>query len=484
MGLDIGTTSVKAVVFSKDGKFIAEAENLIPTFYPEANWAEQDPNELEQSCRFVLKDVIKKAEVKDGELLSIGFSSAMHSLICVDKNGAALSNMLIWSDGRSIDQANKLKKTIGKEIFLKTGTPIHPMNPFVKLLWMKENEYEPYKKASYFMSIKEYVINKWFGQHWIDYSMASATGLLNLQTMDWDEEVLKLAGVKRSQLSAIVPPTTVLPSLKKAVAEEIGISDSIPFVIGACDGQLANLGDGAILSGEVAISVGTSGAIRQFIQGTSVNENEETFTYLFTDDTSIIGGATNNGGIVLQWIKDLFEYKGSHEEFLADAENIEIGSEGILFFPYVNGERAPLWNQQARGNFFGLKIGHKREHLVRAVLEGIAFNLFQIGKSLEQLAGEPKRISINGGLSKSDLWVQIMADLFGREIQLSVSHHSAAWGAAWMSLVGIGAAESLSKIKENIQVGKVIQPNQENHKKYRELFTKYEKIAKDLAAHF
>ena len=318
----------------------------------------------------------------------------------------------------------------------------------------------------------------------IDYSMASATGLFNMNTFDWDEEALALAGVDKKQLSKIVPPTEILTGINKDIANEMGISSDMPFVIGSADGQLANLGSGAISPGEVAISAGTSGAIRQMINGFEVSENQETFCYAFTRDLSIIGGPTNNGGIALQWLKELIEYEGSFDELTAEAEQVAPGAEGLLFLPYINGERAPIWNQEAKGNFFGLSITHKKEHLVRAVLEGITYNLYHIGKALERQAGEPEKIFVNGGLARSPLWVQMLADVFGKEVYLSESHHSAAWGAAWTALVAIGKVDSFEEIKQNIPIEAIIKPNQHNHEIYAQAFGKYEKIAKDLAKYF
>ena len=483
-GLDIGTTSVKAIIFDLKGTMIAEAEKMITTYYPYPGWAEQNPIEIERSSVFAMKEAIARANVQKDELLTVGISCAMHSLICADKNGDPLSQMMIWSDGRSSKQADKLLHSKGKEIYLKTGTPIHPMSPLIKLMWMKETENGAYQKAASFMSMKEYLLQKWFDKRVIDYSMASATGLFNLETFEWDDDALEIAGITNEQLSVIVPPTEVLTGINKEIADEMGISTELPFVIGAADGQLANLGNGAISPGEVAVSVGTSGAIRQFTKGAPVNEKQETFTYAFTKDTAIIGGATNNGGIALQWLKDLLAFQGSHDELLAGADDLEAGSKGILFLPYVNGERAPVWNQHAKGNFYGLSIGPTREHLVRAVLEGITFNLYQIGKSLEDIAGKPEKISVNGGLTKSALWVQIMADVFGKEIHLSDTHHNAAWGAAWTALVGIGKVDSFEEIKKNLPVEKVVHPNRGNHEMYLRLYEKYVSIAKNLAVYF
>jgi gluconokinase len=358
------------------------------------------------------------------------------------------------------------------------------MTPFVKLLWMKETKYEPYLQAKYFMSIKEYLLQCWFNQRVIDYSMASATGLFNPATHTWNQTLLSLTDIHDGQLSRIVPPTEILTGINPQIAEEMGIDPELPFVIGAADGQLANLGIGAILPGEVAVSVGTSGAIRQITKGVKISENQETFCYSFTEDFSIIGGPTNNGGIALQWLKDLLNDQRDFSEFLADAEKVPLGADGIIFHPYLNGERAPIWNQRAKGNFFGLSVTHKREHFIRAVLEGITFNLFQIGKALERLAGKHQKIYANGGLSRSPLWLQMMADVFDAEIYVPESYHSAAWGAAWTALVATGKVNSFEEIKKNIPMGKAIVPIKENSEKYRIIYENYEKLASGMAKHF
>ncbi|WP_440894734.1 gluconokinase [Amphibacillus sp. Q70] len=484
IGLDIGTTSVKAIVFTLTGKLIAEAEELITTNYPKPSWAEQDPKEIEQASIQALRNVVIKAKVEDDEVLTVGMSAAMHSLICLDRKMEPLSPMMIWSDKRSSQIAEKWLAENGERMYLKTGTPIHPMTPLLKLIWLKEEQAQAYLKANYFMSMKEYLIHRWFGKRVVDYSMASATGFFNVNDLKWEESALKLAGVREEQLSKIVPPTEILTGLNEDIAKQIKLSPGTPFVIGAADGQLANLGSGAIKPGEVNISVGTSGAIRQFVEGAPINSKMETFTYAFTEDISIVGGPTNNGGIAFQWLKDLIEFEGTHDELLTYANNIELGSDGILFLPYINGERAPIWDGRARGSFYGLSINHTKGHLVRAVLEGISFNLFQINQSLERIAGTAKKITVNGGLSKSKLWTQIMADIFGQNIYLSDTHHNAAWGAAWTALVGIGKVQSFTDIKASLPDEHVVEPNMENHKMYKYIFNKYQRLVESLTVFF
>lgn len=477
MGLDIGTTSVKACIFDLEGHLVAEAEEIIVSDYPQMGWVEQDPAAIERSAVRMIKQAGHRADVQPGELITLGFSAAMHSLVVLDDQVRPLSPALIWADGRSAGQAEGLSKSLRSSIYARTGTPIHPMTPLMKLLWMKETNYEPYRKASYFMSIKEYLIYCWFGKRVIDYSMASATGMFNPAELAWEQDLLEMSGVSEHQLSAVVPPTTILSGLDPAIAKEMAISADVPFVIGAADGQLSNLGIGAISPGEVAVSVGTSGAIRQFTRHIKASENEETFCYSFTEDTAIIGGPTNNGGIVVQWIKDLLGDEEDFGQFLKAANEVEPGAEGLIFLPYINGERAPIWNSRARGNFFGISITHTKAHFIRAVLEGVTFNLYQIGKALEDIAGDPKQIYVNGGLSRSDCWLQMMADVFGTKVCVSENHHSAAWGAAWTALVAVGKVDSFEDIKRHIPWGEAVVPDPENSRRYKEIYEKYKVIA-------
>ncbi|WP_394234351.1 gluconokinase [Niallia oryzisoli] len=485
IGLDIGTTSAKAVLFTTEGKVVLEAEQPNTTLYPHPGWVEQEPAAVERACMTVLKDIFSKSADKRGQILGIGISCAQHSLICVGENGEPLSNMLIWSDGRSSDLAEKLMHTQnGKEIFMETGTPIHPMSPFLKLLWMKENDYEPYHQAAYFMSFKEYLLFKWYGVRMVDHGMAASAGLLNLKTLDWSDRALDMTGVRREQLSKVIPPTEILTGMNPQLANEIGIPDGLPMVIGSGDAPLANLGSGAIQPGELNISLGTSGALRQFTKGFPINESAETYTYSFNTEYSIIGGPTNNGGNALQWAMELFHFEGSFNEFLDGAGNIKVGADGIIFHPYLSGERAPLWNRRSRGNLYGLTIEHSRDHIVRAILEGITFNLYQIGISLEKVAGKPDKITVNGGLTRSEVWLQILADVFGQDIYVSETHQNAAWGAAWTALVAIGKASSFSAIKDSLPTERVVKTNIENHELYQEIFMKYLKIGENVQEFF
>lgn len=484
LGLDLGTTSVKGCLFNTEGKVIYETEELTTTIYPKQGLAEQDAREIEQNTIRVVRNVTNFLKENKAEMIAISFSSAMHSIICVSQDGEALSPVMIWSDGRGNERILQLSSEQKEQYYKRTGTPVHPMTPLAKLLWMQKEKYEPYEQAAFFMSVKEYLIYKWFGKAVIDYGMASATGLYNPLIRQWDTELLELLQINSKQLSEIVPPTTILSNMKQDVAQEMGILTTIPVVIGSADGQLASLGSGALLPGEVAISVGTSGAVRQYTNSFHTSATQEVFCYAFTEDMYIVGGPTNNGGVVLQWLKQLIQYEGSIGELIQEAASIDIGADGILFLPYINGERAPLWNQSAVGNFYGLTIAHNNKHMIRAVLEGITYNLYQIGHALESSVGPAQKIYVNGGLARSEFWLQMLADIFNAEIIVAETHHSAAWGAAWTALVALGHASDYASIKSNIPLGNSVLPNTENVQQYKQTYAKYKELQQTLSKLF
>ncbi|WP_025025702.1 gluconokinase [Caldalkalibacillus mannanilyticus] len=485
IGLDIGTTSAKAVLFTLGGKVVAEAEKPYDISRPQPLWAEQDPLSVEAGCLEVLKQVMEMGQVRPEALCSVGISSAMHSLICVNEEGAPLSPSIIWADGRSHEQAKRVQDT-HSSIYLRTGTPLHPMSPLAKLLWMKENPYTPYRQAKRFVSIKEFILYRWFGTDVIDYSMASATGLFNIHTFEWDQEALQLCGITEEQLSRPVPSTYLLQGLRPDIAYRIGIPSDLPFVLGGSDGPLANLGIGAIAAGDVAITIGTSGAIRQMTDRAQLSPNQETFCYAFTPQLWITGGPTNNGANVLQWIKNILgelEVEQAHKQNLnpyelltALAEQANPGANGLLFLPYLNGERAPFWDANARGCYIGLSASHQKKDLIRAGLEGVIFSLYHIGEALEKNVGSARRIFASGGFARSSTWLQIVADMFQQPIEVPESHQSSAWGAAWLSLYALNIVPSLEAIGSSIPMKKKVIPRSEYREQYRQSYQIYQSL--------
>lgn len=480
IGVDIGTTSTKSVLFSKDGTIISSHGIEYPLYSPAPDTAEQDPDEIFQAVVHSIKKAVEKSQVDPEAILGVSFSSAMHSVIAVDEDGKPITRCITWADNRSSEWAEKiLNEMDGHNIYLRTGTPIHPMSPLSKLVWLQNEQPDLFLRTHKFISIKEYVFHKLFGKYVVDHSIASATGLFNLTALAWDEGALNVAGVTADKLSELVPTTYSLKGLDEAYAKEMGLPASIPFVIGASDGVLSNLGVGAIDPGVVAVTIGTSGAIRTVFDRPVTDPKGRIFCYALTENHWVIGGPVNNGGMIFRWVRDQLGASeieaakrlgiDSYEVLTAIAANVKPGADGLLFHPYFAGERAPLWNANARGSFFGLGLHHKKEHLIRAVLEGVIFNLYTVLLALKELIGEPVKIQATGGFARSELWRQMMADIFNQELSVPESFESSCLGAAILGMYGLGEIDSLHVVSEMVGATHHHKPIPENVAVYEEL---------------
>ncbi|SDY23203.1 gluconokinase [Evansella caseinilytica] len=477
LGVDIGTTSTKAVLFTKKGRVQTQFSVEYPLLTPVPGAAEQDPEEIVEAVKSSIHQVMKQSGIDPQALLLVSFSAAMHSVIAVDEKGRPLTNSITWADQRSDFWAKKLKQDgCGHDIYLRTGTPIHPMSPLTKMIWLRNEHPDIFEKTSKFISIKEYVFQQFFGEYIVDYSIASATGLFNLELLDWDKKALDVAGIAAEQLSAIVPTTHRLQGLSAEIAVELGIAPDVPFVIGANDGVLSNLGVNAIEPGVVALTIGTSGAIRTVTDRPVTDPKGRIFCYALTEKHWVIGGPVNSGGMVLRWLRDEI----CREEVAKAAElgmdpydvitdkisKVKPGAEGLIFHPYLAGERAPLWNANARGSFFGLGMHHKKEHMMRAVLEGINLNIYTVLLALEEIIGIPEKIHASGGFAKSAVWRQMLADILNQEVEIPESVESACLGAVVLGLYALGEVDDLTAVAEMVGTTDSHLPDQERAKIY------------------
>lgn len=487
IGIDIGTTSTKAVLFTTKGDTVCRYAVGYPLSSPTMGAAEQDPEEIFTAVITTVKKVITASQIEPTQLICWSFSTAMHSLIAVDAQGKLLSKSITWADNRSAKWAQKIKqKQYGHEIYLRTGTPIHPMSPFVKLIWLRKEHPELFERVAKFISIKEYVFYRFFHHYVVDYSIASATGLLNLKTLTWDTEALEIAGITEAQLSELVPTTHILKPIQAELAQAMGIRADTPTVIGANDGVLSNLGVGAIAPGVVAVTVGTSGAVRALVDHPVSDPQERLFCYVLTEKQWLVGGAVNNGGIALRWVRDQLTDtevraaqrlgKDPYDLITMLAETVPPGSGGLIFHPYLMGERSPLWDANARGSFFGLSLNHTKAHLVRAVLEGIVFNLSLVLQALEDFTGKAERIQATGGFARSHLWRQMMADIFERDVTVPQQYESSCLGAAVLGLYALQEISSLNIVGEMIGETYLHQPIAANVATYQKILPIYTRL--------
>jgi gluconokinase len=495
IGVDIGTTSTKTVVFTLAGKVAAHHAVDYPLLRPTAEAAEQDPERILDAVLETLRVALQGCPAGPREIVCVSFSAAMHSVIAVDAQGVPLTRCITWADNRAAAWAERIRRDPGGDaIYRRTGTPIHPMSPLAKLAWLRDEQPEVFARAARFAGIKEFVFFRLFGQWIVDHSIASATGLFNLAALDWDDGALAVADVRREQLSTLVPTTHHVHGLDPQVAAALGLPADTPFVVGANDGVLSNLGVDAIQPGEVAVTIGTSGAMRAVVDRPLTDPSGRTFCYALTERHWVVGGPVNNGGSVLRWMRDEFAAAESetarrlgidpYDVLTRIAERVPAGAGGLLFHPYLAGERAPLWNADLRGSFFGLAMHHRKEHMIRAALEGVIFNLCSILPAVESLVGTSRSIKATGGFARSGLWRQMMADVFERDVVVPESFESSCLGAAVLGLYALGRVDSLDVVGTMVGATHRHSPIPKNVALYRQLMPIFLALPVQLEAQY
>ena len=486
IAIDIGTSSARSLAFSTKGILLHSESIAYAIQSPLAGWQEQDPEIIFRGVLLTLQKIIKKAE---GQILGLCISAAMHSILAVDESGKALTPCILWADTRAQSYAETLKRsTAGRAIYRHTGTPIHPMSPLCKIAWLRDDQPEVFKRTHRFVGIKEYILFRLFGQWWIDHSIASATGMFDIKKLHWYAPALEFAGISPAQLPEPVPTNFILPNLKSEISKHWGIPATLPFVIGASDGCLANLGAVALKKGETVVTLGTSAAVRMSCQEPVHDEQERIFNYFLADDLYIAGGASNNGGIVYQWFAEAFLAEGQSKKAALNAINkieaIPAGAEGLLFLPYLLGERAPVWDALASGAFLGVQKHHHKIHFQRAVLEGILMNVLQIAKILEATVGEIERIYANGGLSQIAVLMQILADQFGKPIHVQRNEEASAFGAFLMGMRSLGLLDHFEAARSFVQIEHIYKPDPARQAVYQKLFAIFEQLYPTLKNDF
>ncbi len=486
VGVDLGTTSSKAVAFTVDGTAVGSGQVAYRLRSRHPGYAEQDADEVRNAALEATADAIGEATAGGHRVAGLAFSAAMHSLIGLDSTGFPLTPVLTWADGRAIDQATRLRaQPLGLALHKRTGTPVHPMSPLVKLRWFDEAQPDVSSLVGKWVGIKEYLLRRLTGDLVVDHGIASATGLFDLRGGTWDEEALAYAGITADQLPEPMPTTATLP-LSREGATLLGLPAGTPLVLGSSDGPLANLGLGAVRPGDVACSIGTSGAVRVVADQPLVDDRGRVFCYVLAPGRYVIGGATNNGGIVLEWLGDAVapDLDGGPTALLDLAGSVPAGCGGLMFLPHLVGERAPHWSGQPRGVYLGLTREHRREHLLRAGLEGVCLQLALVLASLGEAGVDVREIRATGGFSRSPLWRQILAATFGRPIGFASSPEGSSLGAALLGMASLGMLDSLDDAAELVRVTDTAHPDRADADTYARLLPVFDDVFEALEPTF
>ena len=477
IGIDIGTGSTKAIAINSKGTIISDSQLYYSSTHVKPGYSEQDPEMLLKAFIDVLSKIIDNVKYAP---VSISLSSAMHGVIVMDNENKPLTPLITWSDTRSEEIAEKIHSSSDAEnIYKATGTPIHAMSPLCKIIWIRKNEPSVFNAASKFISIKEFIWYKLFGLYEIDHSIASATGLFNIESLNWNKASLQLCQIKPDQLSSPVPTDFIRKNVSSSVADALPISSETSFCIGGSDGCMANLGSYAIEKGTAALTIGTSGAVRIASPKPIYNFKEMIFNYVMDENTFICGGPVNNGGNIVQWLFKSFltiskPSEKDYEDLFKEMNSVPAGSNGLIFLPYLYGERAPIWDGRSSGVYFGIKPFHTQKYFLRAAVEGVCYSLNQVLKIVESSTEEIEKLIVGGGFIHTKKWIELLADITGKKIYVIETEDSSAVGAALLNMKAMNVIDDYGVFKP--AVNEIIEPNLENHKKHEENFSVFKNL--------
>ena len=492
--IEIGTGAIRVAAFDLKATMVGSCKGTYPTFHAKPDFSEQDPEQIFITMLYLLKNFLnEKIHPKKYKVVCICFSSAMHSVLPIDKNGVPLGNAIVWSDNRAKKEAGDLKNSdLGKLLYKATGTPIHPMSPLNKIAWLKDNDTNRFQAAQKFLSIKTYIIQQLTGEYVVDYSVASATGILNIHTLKWETDALKHIGISAERLADLVPVFYSPKKLKKEYQTSLGLPDKVKVIVGSSDGCMATLGAGVWGDGKATVTLEESGAVRVIGKEVLQDEKQRFFNYLLTEGNYVSGGPTNNAGSAFEWyakqfgdFKKAFDLEGCIENLISDAGKVSPGSAGLIFLPYLQGERAPIWNANAKGVYFGLNIKHEQQHFVRATIEGILYAIYSIGKTLEEHRTF-KSLSANGTFASYPFWTQMMADIFNKPVHIKQGSgsDSVALGSFLLSATEIGIYKNLDEAAETVKLPDRFIPQKHQHLVYMKHYAIFERLSVKLFDEF
>lgn len=500
LGIDIGTSGARAlIVNSADGSVLVSASTEYPLYTPAPLWAEQNPEDWWRGTVEAVKNALALGQAKLGQpvpIKSIGLSGQMHGVVLLDKAGAVLGNSLIWCDGRSQAECDYITSKVGATRLIElTANPALVGFSAPKLLWLRQHRPEQFEKAAKFLLPKDFIRYRLTGEYATEVSDASGTLLLDVANRRWSAEMLSLLELDSDLLPAVYESAEISGRLTAQVAAELGLAPGTPVVGGGGDQAAGAVGSGIVRPGLVSSTIGSSGVVFAYSARPVRDEKGRVHTFCHAvPDAWHVMGVTQGAGLSLRWFRD--EIVGALEVNAAkeagrdiydllteEAALIPAASEGLLFLPYLMGERTPHLNPQARGVWFGLTAAHKRAHLTRSVLEGVTYSLRDCLEILLEMGLPLEQIRASGGGAKSKLWRQIQADVFGREVVTLNAQEGPAYGAALLAGVGSGEwANVVEACRQTLKIEDETAPGGQNQAVYQKYYRVYQELYTRLAS--
>ncbi|MFZ7942553.1 xylulokinase [Neobacillus sp. 19] len=479
IGIDLGTSAVKILLVNQNGDVVQEVSKPYPLIQEKTGYSEQDPKCWVDQTVSGLSDLLKDFEGNTAEIEGISFSGQMHGLVLVDKDYNVLRNAILWNDTRTTKQCQDIYKVVGEKTLLAIAKN-HALEGFTlpKLLWVKEYEPDVYANIHKMMLPKDYLRFRITGNINCEYSDAAGTLLLDIQQKVWSKEITSLLDIDEGILPELVESTDFTGTITQAFANETGLHPATKVFAGGADNACGAVGSGILSKGMTMCSIGTSGVVLSYEESADLDFEGKVHYFNHAEkDAYYTMGVTLAAGHSLSWYKNTFAPDESFDDLLSHLNEVPIGANGLLFTPYLSGERTPFNDAAIRGSFIGMDISHSKEDFTRAVIEGITFSL---NESIEIFRGNGKTIdtiiSIGGGAKNED-WLQIQADIFNANVVKLASEQGPALGAAMIAASGLGWFHSMKDFSNNIvKDSKTYSPNEENVKKYKKLFTLYQGV--------
>jgi gluconokinase len=494
IGIDLGTGSCKSVVVDEQARVLGFRSTEYSGLQVQDRWEEQEPGELLKAAVASAKSAVAESGVQPKACAGLSVGGALHSLMALDVHGDPLTGVITWADGRAVEQSKALKRLpVAQRLYQETGCPVHGMYPLYKVLWLKERRRDVFENAWRYVSAKEYVLARLTGEYLVDYCLAAGSAFLHTRTLRWNSLCLETAGIREDQLSTPCSPFTVLKGLNPEFACEMGIREDVPVVLGSSDAANSNLGAGAVSPWQATCMVGTSGAFRVISSNPMLDEKTRSWCYAIDEGHWLVGGAINNGGVALSWLRDCLSQAASQlspgagltfEDVVALAGAAKAGAGGVICLPFLAGERSPNWNPNARALFFGMTLEHGVSHLARALLEGIAFRFRTLKEVLTAVGVDVREILASGGFTKSALWLQVMADALDRELRIPAWGETSVLGAALWALLSACGEEALEKAGGFVKLGDSCRPNPESAEIYNRIYPVFERLYQALEKNF
>lgn len=488
LGIDVGTTGSKALLIDERGRVIASHTTEYPLYTPRVGWTEQNPEDWWSATVKSIRAVIEKAKAKPEDIEGVGLTGQMHGLVMLDKDLKVIRPAILWNDQRTGEEAEYINTRFGDRFIEITGNIAHTGFTAPKLLWVKRHEPENFERMRKFVLPKDYVGLMLTGEIAIDVNDASGTVLFDVKRRKWAEELIAELGLPFEAFPRVLESPEVRGEVTAEAAELTGLRKGVPVVAGAGDQGAAGVGAGVVEEGVVSVNIGTSGVV--FADSDTYRFDPKgrlhAFCHAVPSKWHLMGVMLSAGGS-LRWFRDklgqlereLAELLGenAYELLCREAEHVPPGSEGLIFLPYLSGERTPHADPYARGVFFGLSLRHGRAHMVRAVLEGVCYGLRDSLELMLALGLKVKEVRVLGGGARSMLWRKILADVFGADVYTMEVDEGSSFGAAILASVGTKAYATVGDaVRSMVRTKDVVKHDPANH----ELYTKYYALYREL----